>query len=586
MALRFHVTCRVLTEPAIEVAERVLCGLRRDEPLDREFRRKWLRDRTRRLGILVALTSQLAAIGCRDPLRAENLNDPDIPRIFAQPAAIEQALGSGYQLCRNRPYVSDVNAQMGVMALEGYSQLGNLSVGARAAIPRTPILNNKSVSHASPETFSTFSRQSRLSANALKFLDGLSESGRALALPAQELRARALGFFAIGCNLGWLAMIYDSAGIVHHRMDSEEVPPLSGYTAVMSAALANMDTAIAIARVPSAADAGGFPGPAQWFGGNALTATGFVQLVRSYKARFRAGVARTPQERAAVDWNAVIADAENGLTADVVVQVGAATGWNAVPGFQEINGFNQMGPFIWGFADVSGGYDAWIAKGLLDRTDFLIVTPDLRWPSGNTREAQTAASRRTGTYAELPYISHSSVFVGGEGWGNSHHYYSRFAYLGRTGGVGIMPEFLKSELDLLAAEGYLRTNRIAEAAAKIDLSRVGHGGLPALSGAVTDATQPVPGGANCVPRVPQPPSFSTAACGTMLEALKYEKRIELVQVSLGSWFFDARGWGDLVVGTPLEFPVPVPELDARRLPYYNLGGGGRSSALRGTYGFP
>ena len=534
----------------------------------------------------MAMTSLFAATACRDPLRAENRNDPDIPRIFGQPAAIEQALGSGYQLCRNRPYVSDVNAQMWGMALEGYSQLGNFNMGVRSAIPRTPILNNKSVSDASAETFGTFSRQSRFSANALNALDGLRKSGRALPLPAQELRARAQGFFAIGCNLGWLALIYDSAGVVHHRMDSEEVPPLSGYQVVMSAALANMDTAIAIARLPAASEAGGFPAPAQWFGGNAMSATLFVQLVRSYKARFRAGTARTPDERAAVDWNAVIADAENGLTADVVVKVGAATGWNSVAGFQDLNGFNQMGPFIWGFADVSGGYDAWIAKGLLDRSDFLIVTPDLRWPTGNTREAQTSATRRTGTYAELPYISHSSLVVGGEGWGTSRLYYSRFAYLGRTGGVGILPEFLKAELDLLAAEGYLRTNRVVEAAAKIDRSRVAHGGLPALSGAVTDATQRVPGGVNCVPRVPQPPSFSTAACGTMLEALKYEKRMELAQLSLGSWFFDARGWGDLVVGTPLQYPVPVPELDARRMPYYNMGGGGPSSAVRGTYGFP
>jgi hypothetical protein len=72
----------------------------------------------------------------------------------------------------------------------------------------------------------------------------------------------------------------------------------------------------------------------------------------------------------------------------------------------------------------------------------------------------------------------------------------------------------------------------------------------------------------------------------MLEALKYEKRMELALLPLGGWFFDARGWGDLLENTPLEYPVPVPELDARRLPYYNLGGGGKSSAARGTYGFP
>ena len=44
---------------------------------------------------------------------------------------------------------------------------------------------------------------------------------------------------------------------------------------------------------------------------------------------------------------------------------------------------------------------------------------------------------------------------------------------------------MKAENDLLAAEGYIRTGKIAEAAAKIDLSRVANGGLPALTGVVT-----------------------------------------------------------------------------------------------------
>jgi hypothetical protein len=54
---------------------------------------------------------------------------------------------------------------------------------------------------------------------------------------------------------------------------------------------------------------------------------------------------------------------------------------------------------------------------------------------------------------------------------------------------------------------------------------------------------------------------------------------------MGSWFFDSRGWGDLVKDTPLHYPVPVPELDARLKGYYNLGGGGPSSAALGTYRF-
>jgi hypothetical protein len=85
--------------------------------------------------------------------------------------------------------------------------------------------------------------------------------------------------------------------------------------------------------------------------------------------------------------------------------------------------------------------------------------------------------------------------------------------------------------------------------------------------------------------VPAPPAFSSTQCGDLLEALKWEKRVELAFNYFHGWFWDSRGWGDLVENTSLEFPVPSQELDARQLPFYNLGGGGPSSAAKGTYGF-
>ena len=541
-----------------------------------------LRTALARCSFLVAL----GGVACVDFLSARNYNNPDVERVFAEPAAIEQALGSSYQLCRNQAITTDIHQQMSVMGLERYSQLGNFLMGTRGAIPRSPILNNRSTSHAQPETFSGWSRQARFTANAIQALDRHLESGRTLGTPAQNLRARAMGFFGVGCNLGWLAMVYDSGGVVHHRMDEQEVPSLSSYAVVMTAALANLDSAIRIAQESASAGAGGFPVPAQWFSGNALTAEHFVRLVRSYKARFRAGVARTADERTSADWNAIASDAENGLSSDLVVRIGTGTGWNFKNAFIAVDVGNQMPLFIWGFADVSGAYSAWVARPMSERGEFLVITPDLRWPNGSTRQEQTAASSQTGAYTVLPYITHAPNLLNGEAWGISQYGFTRYGYIARAGGVGSTPDFLKTELDLLAAEGYLRTNRVAEAAARIDLSRVSRGGLPALSGIITSLTQPVPGGTHCVPRVPQPPTFTTTACGTILEALKYEKRIELAYLPLGAWFFDGRGWGDLVEDTPLEYPVPVTELDARNLAHYNLGGGGFSSAKRGTYGFP
>src|SRR5207342_2603946 len=138
----------------------------------------------------------------------------------------------------------------------------------------------------------------------------------------------------------------------------------------------------------------------------------------------------------------------------------------------------------------------------------------------------------------------------------------------------------KAEMDMLAAEGYLRQGQIAAAAGLIDTYRV-RAGLPALSSAALTASTPVPGGHACVPRVPTSAGNATA-CGDIFEAMKWEKRMETAFTGWASWYFDSRGWGDLPEGTPLEFPVPYQELEARRKPFYDLGGiGGKSAAPKG-----
>jgi hypothetical protein len=65
--------------------------------------------------------------------------------------------------------------------------------------------------------------------------------------------------------------------------------------------------------------------------------------------------------------------------------------------------------------------------------------------------------------------------------------------------------------------------------------------------------------------------------------MKWEKRVETSFTGYAQWFLDARGWGDLVEGTVLEWPVPWEELFARgNLTVYTTV---NSKAAKGTYGF-
>jgi hypothetical protein len=538
--------------------------------------------------------ASVALGACDNALEVDNKNNPDVDKVFELPATIEQTLGSGYQQCRNTVTgagnpAGNLFQQLGTMSGESYSQLNNFSMGPVGTIPRGPIQNTRGANFGIFTEFSQLSRQARTLSNALTALATLKENNGSLGTPAQDLRAQAWGFFTVGCNLAWLGALYDSAGIVRPGMPSDEIPPLSGYKDVMAAALQMFDSALAYANNSASGGSGGFPTLAPWLSGTSLSRENFIRFVRSYKARFRAAVARTPAERAAVDWNAVIADAENGLTEDLIVNVGGSTGWNV--GFQGSQmhvdaAWHQISPMYFGMADVSGGYDTYLATPLLQRTYFLIVTPDQRFPQGTTRAAQQAASPEPGAYLDRPYLKNRTAQdTPGDPWGTSFYSHHRYKYIRNNSIRGPYPDFLTEELNLLAAEGYIRTNQFAQAAAKIDLSRVSRGGLPALSGVITSADQAVPGGSSCVPRVPAPPNFTSTTCGNILEAMKWEKRMELAYNFMGAWYFDSRGWGDLISNTALHYPVPYQEMDARQLPFYNLGGGGTSSAPRGTYGF-
>src|SRR5919201_767673 len=161
----------------------------------------------------------LAAAGCKDALSVENLSNPDVGRVFALPATIEQTLGTGYQSCRNAVMNSDRLQQLETMALESYSQLNNFTMGPRGAIPRAPILNSRTApSNFTP--FSALSRQARVAVEAIDALYKLFARNGTLGSPAQNQRARAWGFFVVACNLGYLALTYDSSAVVGLNMKS------------------------------------------------------------------------------------------------------------------------------------------------------------------------------------------------------------------------------------------------------------------------------------------------------------------------------------------------------------------------------
>ena len=130
----------------------------------------------------------------------------------------------------------------------------------------------------------------------------------------------------------------------------------------------------------------------------------------------------------------------------------------------------------------------------------------------------------------------------------------------------------RTELDLLQAEGFLRTGRPESAVPLINKSRVANGALPPVT------TDGPPLDASCVPR-----KVTSNACGSLWDALRWEKRIEGLGIDPNVAFFDARGWETLIAGTPVHMPIPAREIETLALTPYTFGGSGAGSAPAPSY---
>lgn len=542
----------------------------------------------------------IGAVACNDTeLAVVNPNSGESDRVLGTPNDAEALLGTYFKRWYTGVYGStgEMQGMADIMSLMNYSSLANNCLNARtpfsgAANTNTP--GNTCAGEQSRLYFFT----AEVNRVASTILSKIKSGDLNLGSQARENRDKAFAEFLRGISIGYAAMMHDSLSVITDEQSLADKGVLIGYKDAADSAYAALERAIVLANT-SATGAQGFPLPPEWVPSPmSFTAPNFVRMVRSYRARIRANMARTPAERAAVNWTAVIADAQNGFQEDHFINtssvVGPTNGWRS--NYLAFTTWHQMPPFFIGMADVSGSYAAWIAQPLGDRgaggTSFFMATPDLRFPQGATRAAQNSdfainQCSKVGEVCKRYFVNRpagNDVTSGaGFGWSQYDHvrsYNWRIAGDGtgiRNGPLLMMP---LAELDLLQAEGMFRAGNFAGAAAKVNVTRVANGGLPAIT--AFDATSAVPGGAtNCVPKVPVAP-FTVVACGNLWEALKYEKRIETAYTHYAPWYLDGRGWGDLPKDTPLYWAVPYQDLQARDTPLDKLYGTGPNTNNPGS----
>jgi len=541
-----------------------------------------------------ALTAAIGLGAC--DLEVVNPNDPETARVLATPNDAEALIGSYYRRWHDGLYrnLGSFHGMANMMSLQNYSSLANNCQNARtpfsgAANENTP---GNVCQGEQQRVYFIHSEVARVASSFINTLDAGLDLGGA----RRNARARSFAEFLRGVSLGYVALFYDSAAVSAPGMSAVDAGELVSYEEVMDSALVALQRSVDFAT--QAGDGGvGFPLPAGWIPSpTSFTSVEFKKLVRSYAARLRANVARNPEERAAVDWDAVVLDAQNGITADHLNTTSTVSGpfYTWLAQYDGVGLWHQMPPFIIGMGDVSGSYAAWIAQPIGARgqgnTGFTMVTPDLRFPQGATRAAQQADfswndCAAPATPCERYFVNRTgSDQFAGASFGHSNYDFVRFHSWRVSGDAGQgqngnIPFFTKAELDMLQAEGHIQNGNFALAAQLINKTRtaglVGNppvargGGLPAIT---ADPDAQVPGGPDCVPKVPTGPQ-GPVVCGDMFEAMKWEKRIETAYTHFAAWYLDSRGWGDLPLDTPLFWATPYQDLLARVKPIYGAGRG-------------
>jgi hypothetical protein len=532
----------------------------------------------------LAVAMLLGLTACAD-LDVVNPNAANAERALGTPGDVESLVAGSFRSwwlsSHHQNSGAPINANASFMFA---SWPANFGMVFYSQIPRVAIVNLSTDTFYNEAVGYVWNQNYRALSAVAQGLAALGDPEVTEGLGASRvLRARAFGKFMQGMAHGSLALHYSQAWIVDENSDLFDdmgvaIPQqLHPYEDVMDAALGYFDDAIALAEGAS------FTTPAGWMS-VAVSASDLARIAHSMKARYRANVARTPTEREAVDWQAVIDDVDAGVTGawnmryswfgDPFWNLMAAQFSNATVGWA------QMSYQMHGMADQSGMYQDWLSITPHSRMpDFengeprLIITPDLRFPQGATEEEQVD---NPGTNFIIGHKSWGQPARGTFRWSYYRDITTDYHRLAGSSPTNV-PEITAAEMDLLKAEGLYRLDDFDGAAALVNVTREAAG----LSSA--DPSEPNDGNASCVPRLPD------ASCGDLWEMLKWEKRMETAYFGVHSvsWYFDGRGWGDLYLGTPLERPVPCLEMEIEQASCDTRGGvGGVGGAPVSSYNFP
>jgi len=486
--------------------------------------------------IFIISTSLLFLFSSCHDLDIEYDNFPDLEKALSNPDdVLNIAKGGFYGLYMANTSSISPRMAMWTMADQGTCSWANSGMLDLSSEPRRPFDNDVTYTYSGTfeayyaDLYSTLSQMN----DVLKVLDKGMEIGELDRDSVGENTAmvRSFSHFIQGASLGYLALTYDQAFIVTEHTDVLSVE-LSPYQEVMDSAL------VCLQKAADIAEANSFTIPDSWINGFEYSNDELEQLSYSYMARFLVQLSRTKAQNELVDWALVLDYAEKGIEKSLLVHM------------DDINWTNWFYNYTiqpgWALIDCR-------ILNLLDKN-----YPERYPEDGTSPGAIRSDDSRSET--DFNYISVINMRPERGYYHFSNYEYKRYDYHYETGVTEAdLPDFWVAENDLLKAEALVHLERSAEAVSILNAgTRNTRGNLGNLSEDSSDSV--------------------------VLEAIFYERDIELIHSGFGMAFFDMRRRDMLQIGTLLHFPIPAQELMLQEKDIYTYGGVANADGINTSNG--
>lgn len=508
-----------------------------------------------------AAVALMSALACNS-LDVTNPNLPDASRALTSAAAIEAIAGGTIRSFYNTYNGLDAAAALNAMAENQSASWNNFNMNFYSSLDDdgTRLTRGWQNDPAKAErTNMEFYWQGYYStaSSARDVLIAIRINNVSFSNAAAEARAEAVAQLMLGASLAQIALNYDKGYYIDENTDLLTLAYVDRRV-LRDSALARLEDAAALAAATS------FTLPDAWTNtGGSYDNTTIEELANTWAAMLLAYWPRTDAENTAnVNWAAVAGYAANGLTQDfTIVGDGCVTFCPALQSWSN---------------DIFGFRVHTRVANLLDPGTQ--VTP---YPAGGNPQPASADDRLgdgsfgpggdfPDNYGTVPLTANAGTDFAWSAYeafnpSRGQYHQSNIAHIRYDrsgtqdqndiwGAFGPIPLVPKTQNDLILAEALVRSGGSkATAAARINLTRVGRGGL--VPAAAAGDADPV-----------------------LLGYINYENEIELMGIGASPYYNARRRAGGLRNGTPREMPVPAKELGVKLEPLYSFGGAGAANS--------